>query len=79
VAACGPGAITVRFRHTVAIAERVLALERLGLEVTGRNDAARTCNVTVPDGTQWEWAHRCGDLPGVISVSYSRPRSIANN
>jgi len=63
----------------VAIAERIQALATLGLAVADRNDASRSCDVTVPDGTQWEWSHRIADLPGVVSVGYTRPRSIADN
>lgn len=73
------GVVTVRFRHTVAIAERLQLLGRLGFDVIGRDDPDRTCDIAVPDGTQWEWAHRCAAIPGVVSVSYSRPRSIADN
>jgi hypothetical protein len=73
------GIITVRFRHRVAIAERIHALATLDLTVVERNDPGASCDVAVPDGTQWEWSHRIADLPGVVSVGYSRPRSIADN
>lgn len=79
MSAARTGIITVRFSHRVSIAERIEALERLGLTVVGRNDAGRCCDTAVPDGTQWEWSHRIVDIPGVVSVSYSRPRTIADN
>ena len=69
----------ITFDPIVPTTERLELFTAFTLAVVARNDRKRTYTVEVPDGTQWEWANRLMKVPGVRTVTYTRPRTIADN